>query len=225
MAANALVVLTKVPEPGLSKTRLVPPLSFAEAADLARALLIDQLNSLSKFTRARLFIDFAPPEADAFFTAFTAHDFTCFPQRGESLGERMKHAFQQLFDNGFNNVVLIGGDLPVIPLPFFQQAYAWLERGEAEVVLGPSEDGGYYLIGMKLLIPEIFQEITWSRDDVLARTVEKLDRLNQKYELLPVWYDIDTANDLERLSRDIAAAGMMKNTLAVLNELKRTGRL
>jgi uncharacterized protein len=225
MTANALVVLTKVPEPGQSKTRLVPPLSFAEAADLARALLIDQLENLAHFSGAQLFIAFTPPSAAAFFGPFTAHGFTCFPQGGGSLGVRMRHAFGYLFDSGVNNVVLIGSDLPVIPLAYFRQAYDWLERGEAEVVLGPSEDGGYYLIGMQRLIPDIFEGITWSRDEVLARTVEKLHRLNRKYELLPLWYDIDRADDLERLSRDIAAAGMMKNTLAVLNELKRTGRL
>jgi rSAM/selenodomain-associated transferase 1 len=226
MAANALVILTKVPEPGQSKTRLVPPLSFAEAAELARALLIDQLNNLSKFNTARLFIAFAPPAADtAFFENLATPELSCFPQKGKSLGNRMRYAFQHLFDTGFNNIVLIGSDLPVIPLPFFRQAYDRLEQNEGDVVLGPSEDGGYYLIGMKRLIPDIFEGIAWSRGEVLARTVEKLHRLNRKYELLPLWYDIDRADDLERLSRDIAAAGMMKNTFAVLNELKRTGRL
>jgi rSAM/selenodomain-associated transferase 1 len=225
MPANALVVLTKVPEPGESKTRLVPPLSATEAAELARALLIDQLNNLSNFTAARLFIAFAPPEAGAFFAAFTAGDFTCFPQQGRTLGERMRNVFQQLFTDGFNNVVLIGADLPVIPLAFFRQAYEWLERGKVDVVLGPSQDGGYYLAGMSRLVPDMFEGITWSREDVLARTLEKLERLKWKYELLPLRYDIDTADDLERLSQETPEAGMMKNTLAVLNALKRTGRL
>jgi rSAM/selenodomain-associated transferase 1 len=225
MAANALVVFTKVPEAGQSKTRLVPPLSFAEAALLAQALLMDQLNNLSKLTAARLFVAFSPPEADTFFRAFITHDFICFPQHGETLGERMKYAFRQLFDNGFNNVVLIGSDLPVIPLGYFRQAYDWLEQRERDVILGPSEDRGYYLIAMKSLIPEIFEGIAWSRDEVLARTMAKLDRLNRKYELLPLLYDIDRPDDLKRLSRDTAAAGMMKNTFRVLNELKRAGRL
>jgi len=225
MPANALVVLTRVPAPGQSKTRLVPPLSFAEAAELARALLIDQLNNLAKFSGARLFIAFTPSQAGAFFRPFAADDFTCFPQQGKTLGKRMRNAFQQLFTDGFKNVVLIGADLPVIPLAFFRQAYEWLERGKVDVVLGPSQDGGYYLVGMKRLVPDMFEGIKWSREDVLARTLEKLERLKWKYELLPLWYDIDTADDLERLSLEIPEAGMMKNTLAVLNELKRTGRL
>ncbi|MCE3242695.1 MAG: hypothetical protein K0Q83_3202 [Deltaproteobacteria bacterium] len=222
---NALVILTKVPQPGQSKTRLVPPLSYAEAADLARALLLDQLQNLATFGGARLFIAFTPETAAGFFDGFIAQGFTCFAQRGQSLGERMSHAFEHLFASRFANVILIGSDLPALPVRFFQQAYAWLEKS-ADVVLGPSADGGYYLIAMNRLITAIFDDIGWSSADVLSQTLHKLDDLSLKHELLSKWYDIDTGKDLERLQsqakcREVA----MKNTFALLNELRQRGRL
>ena len=222
---NALVILTKAPQPGRSKTRLVPPLSYVEAADLARALLLDQLQNLATFGGARLFIAFTPETAAGFFDGFSAQGFTCFAQGGQSLGQRMSHAFEHLFASGFANVILIGSDLPALPVRFFQQAYAWLEKS-ADVVLGPSADGGYYLIAMNRLITAIFDAIGWSRADVLSQTLHKLDDLSLKHELLSEWYDIDTGKDLERLQsqakcREVA----MKNTFALLNELRRRGRL
>jgi rSAM/selenodomain-associated transferase 1 len=223
--SNALVILTKEPQPGQSKTRLVPPLSYAEAADLARALLLDQLESLTTFGGARLFIAFTPEKAAGFFEGFISQGFTCFAQRGKSLGERMSHVFEHLFAGGFANVILIGSDLPTLPARFFHQAYAWLEKS-ADVVLGPSADGGYYLIGMNRMIPGIFDDIAWSSADVLSQTIHKLDDVGLKYELLSEWYDIDTANDLERLqSQRTYSEVAMKNTFALLNELTHRGRL
>ena len=223
--AKALVILTKAPQPGQSKTRLVPPLSYAEAAELARALLLDQLESLTTFRGARLFIAFTPETAAGFFEGFTSQGFTSFAQRGGSLGERMSHVFENLFASAFEKVILIGSDLPTLPVKFFHRAYAWLEKS-ADVVLGPSADGGYYLIGMKRMIPAIFDDIAWSSADVLSQTIHKLDDLGLRHELLSEWYDIDTAKDLERLqSQRMNSEVAMKNTFALLNELTHRGRL
>ena len=223
--ANALVILTKAPQPGQSKTRLVPPLSYAEAAELARALLLDQLESLTTVRGARLFIAFTPETAAGFFEGFIAQGFTCFAQRGRSLGERMSHAFEHLFASGFENIILIGSDLPTLPVKFFHQGYAELEKS-ADVVLGPSADGGYYLIGMKRMLPDIFENVAWSSADVLCQTIHKLDDLGLRHELLSEWYDIDTAKDLERLQSQTAHREVaMKNTFALLNELTHRGRL
>lgn len=222
---NALVVMTKAPEPGQSKTRLVPPLSFDDAAELARALLIDQLDHLANFSSAQLFIAFTPQTAAGFFEAYAVQGYSCFLQQGNSLGERMRHAFEHLFDHGLRNVVLIGSDLPTIPVAFFEQAYGWLDDGGTDLVLGPSVDGGYYLIGMSRLIPDVFEGIAWSRDDVLVRTTEKIIVLGLKYKLLPLFYDIDTVADLSRLSQQIAGGDGMKNTRTLLHRLRGTGRL
>ena len=224
--ANALVILTKAPQPGQSKTRMVPPLSYTEAADLARALLIDQLDNLARFDGARLFIAFTPEEAAGFFEGFIAQGFTCFAQRGQSLGERMRRAFEHLFASAFKNIILIGSDLPALPLRFFHQAYARLEASAADVVLGPSADGGYYLVGMNRMIATIFDDIGWSGDEVLAQTIHKLEDRGLKHELLPEWYDIDTAKDLKRLqSQQNCGDVSMKNTFALLNELRQRGKL
>lgn len=225
-ADNALVILTKAPEPGQSKTRLVPPLSFEEAAELTCALLLDQLQNLARFTAAQLFIAFTPPSAASFFEALLPREGSCFYQQGYSLGDRMRNAFDVLFSKGFSRVLLIGGDLPAVPLGALADAIAALENN-SEIVLGPSLDGGYYLVGMSRLIPEIFEGIIWSQPDVLTLTTAKLVALKRKYKLISPWYDIDTIDDLQHLKSDIAAApaGFMKNTLALLQKFKQRGKL
>ncbi len=223
--ADALVVMTKAPLPGQSKTRLVPPLSFGEAAALARALLIDQLDHLASFSGAELFVAFAPPDAAAFFQALVPARFAIFPQEGEDLGERMGQAFQHLFASGFGNILLIGSDLPPIGLPTLANAYASLSAGK-DVVLGAAEDGGYYLIGMSHLIIDVFEGMHWSRADVLERTLAKIKRAGLSYELLPACQDIDTPDDLARLySRHQAEPFLLKNTATLLQELRQRGKL
>jgi rSAM/selenodomain-associated transferase 1 len=222
---NALVVMSKAPLPGQSKTRLVPPLSFEEAAALARALLIDQLDHLSRFGGAQLFVAFTPDDSAPLFRALVPQPFSCFSQQGDDLGERMGRVFERLFAQGFRRVVLIGSDLPPIAFPVFDSAYAAL-RKERDIVFGPSEDGGYYLVGMNRLISGIFEGIAWSRPDVLSRTLEKLCPASVSYELLPPCQDLDTPQDLMRIyRRHQASPFLMKNTLSVLQELHETGRL
>ena len=224
---SALVILTKAPEAGQSKTRLVPPLSFDEAADLARALFIDQLQNLSHFTGARLFVAFTPSHAANFFTALVPSQVSCFCQVGESLGDRMRHAFEHLFAGGFGRVVLIGGDLPVLPQAILADAFASLAGEGGCVILGPSRDGGYYLVGMNEVLPDIFSGIGWGGGDVLAMTVKKLVTLKKKYKLMCLWYDIDTIGDLRRFALDVAtgAVEVTKNTSALLQKLKHRGKL
>jgi len=225
-ADNALVVLTKFPEPGQSKTRLVPPLSFAEAAELAHALLLDQLKNLAAFSAAQLFIAFTPADKAIFFQGLLPRQNSCFPQQGETLGDRMRHAFEVLLDEGFKRVLLIGGDLPAVPLKTLTDAFATLEN-DSEIVLGPASDGGYYLLGMNRRIPEIFERMAWSRPDVLSVTIARLVSLNRKFKLISPWYDIDTLDDLRRLNSDCAAApaGFMENTVALLQKFKQGGKL
>jgi rSAM/selenodomain-associated transferase 1 len=215
--------MTKVPEPGQSKTRLVPPLSHDEAADLARVLLLDQLNNLSQFSQAALHITFAPAAAADRMQALAPVGFALFPQSGSDLGERMANAFGQLFAGGFARVVLIGGDLPALPLTILADGFAALHGPVPHVVLGPSADGGYYLIGMNRFVPEIFTGITWSRPDVLQCTVERLTALEIPYKILASWYDIDVIDDLRQLMRELTPPRQvfMKNTLSLLRQFKQ----
>jgi rSAM/selenodomain-associated transferase 1 len=222
---NALVIFAKAPIPGETKTRLVPPLTFEEAAALARALLMDQLDHLASFSGAELFVAFAPESAAELFRAFVPARWSCFPQQGDDLGERMQRAIGHLLSRGFTNVVLIGGDLPPLPLSTFHAAYGALNAGR-DVVLGPSADGGYYLVGMSRPIADLFTGIAWSRADVFQNTVDKLARAGLTCECVPLSRDIDTPEDLKILSRDRQElTGRMKNVRALLQELRHRGKL
>lgn len=199
MHANALVIMAKAPLPGEVKTRLVPPLSPEEAAELSRCLLLDLIEGLKSFQRADLFIAFTPVEHAAFFSGIAHGRFVCIPQRGRDLGERMKHVFEDLFSKGYGNIVVIGSDVPVFPSRFLQDAFVALERPDRRFTLGPSRDGGYYLIGMSHYVPDIFQGIPWSSSRVLSATVQKLSALGLAPHFMPTWCDIDTVEDLRYL--------------------------
>jgi glycosyltransferase A (GT-A) superfamily protein (DUF2064 family) len=133
----------------------------------------------------------------------------------------MASVFEGLFRMGHKNIALIGGDLPPVPLGFFDQTYAFLQSLKKRVVLGPSRDGGYYLVGCNQLTPEIFQAMRWSHSEVLTETQNKLASLKVDYHLLPLWFDIDTADDLRHLESvsDNALKKAMPNTLLVLRRL------
>ena len=115
-------------------------------------------------------------------------------QNGENLGERMLNAFQEGFDEEFEKIVIIGSDCPDISPEIIEDAFDRLD--EDDVVIGPSEDGGYYLLGLKKLIPEIFKGISWSTDTVFSETVKVLKQKNLGYGELPTLNDIDTEEDL-----------------------------
>jgi len=227
MVANALVVMTKLPVPGQSKTRLVPPLTYEDAAALARALLLDQLVNLAPFTDAQLSLAFAPDDARDAVRALAPPEFELFPQRGDDLGARMTNAFEHLFALGCKRVVLIGGDLPVLPREIFTQAFEHLDGDSVHVVFGPSVDGGYYLVGMNRPLPAIFHGIIWSRPNVLQRTCERLFALQIPYKFLPDWYDIDTIEDLRRLALEAVPpiSDTMKNTSILLRQFRQKGVL
>ncbi|MDH3444227.1 MAG: TIGR04282 family arsenosugar biosynthesis glycosyltransferase, partial [Deltaproteobacteria bacterium] len=154
MRANALAVMAKAPLPGETKTRLMPALSAEDAAELARALLCDQLAHLTAITDADLFLAFTPDSARPLFEELAPPAFHLFAQEGEDLGPRMTNVFEKLHAHGYRNMVLVGGDLPPVPLEIFAQAFALLNNPRRRVVLGPSRDGGYYLVGCNQPTPE-----------------------------------------------------------------------
>jgi hypothetical protein len=131
----------------------------------------------------------------------------------------MQTVFDDLWARGHRRVVLIGGDLPVFPLNFLQQAFALLDAPADRVVLGPSRDGGYYLVGMNRLVPEIFAGMSWSHEQVLSDTLKKLDALKVNALQLPPWFDVDTPADLVWLRQLIVSGENMKNTAGVLRRL------
>ncbi|MGH7848254.1 MAG: TIGR04282 family arsenosugar biosynthesis glycosyltransferase [Candidatus Binatia bacterium] len=199
MRAKALVVMAKAPIAGQVKTRLVPPFSSEQAAELYRCLLEDLLEEIRSFSLADRFVAYTPAEAAPFFAETVPIEFARFPQRGLDLGERMHAIFADLAANGYKSTVLVGSDLPLFPRQFLEQAFGALGRGGADVVLGPSRDGGYYLLGMGRPVPGIFVNMGWGSDQVLSTTLRRLDDLAVTVSLLPEWFDLDTAADILRV--------------------------
>jgi len=219
--ADALAVMAKAPIAGAVKTRLVPPLTQEQAADLYRALLLDQLEHLSGLTVADLYLVYTPEGSAPLMKQLAPPNFQCFAQRGGDLGERMNFAFSDLWQLGHRSVVLIGSDLPALPLGLLGTAFRLLATSTRDVVLGPSRDGGYYLVGMNRPTPEIFQNMTWSHGRVLTETTERLAKRGIQPALLPEWFDIDSFDDLKQLKAlsEPAARGAVKRTLSYLEGL------
>lgn len=219
---NALAVMAKAPIAGTVKTRLVPPFTPAQAADFCRALLLDQLEHLKELTVADVYVAFAPSNARALMRSMMPPEFRCFSQRGVDLGARMSKIFDHLLGNDYRNIVLIGSDAPALPLSYLERAFEILAAPGKRVVLGPSRDGGYYLVGMNRRTPEIFQGMTWSHAQVLAQTLTTLAALGIDRELLPVWFDIDTVDDLRRLQSclDARARESLEHTLCLLRRFE-----
>jgi rSAM/selenodomain-associated transferase 1 len=216
-SGNAFVVMAKAPVAGEVKTRLVPPLSFQEAAEFYRCLLLDLLESFASFEDADLFVAFTPVDAASLFHQLAPPAFVCFAQRGRDLGERMQFIFEDLFAKGYERAVVIGSDLPVFPSSFLKGALQTLAES-SEVVLGPSRDGGYYLIGLSRLVPEIFTGIPWGTGRVLEATRLRLSEIGIEPPLLPEWFDVDTVEDLCALE-ELVSCGATTQAPAFLNKL------
>lgn len=198
MESLALVVMAKAPLAGHVKTRLCPPLTLSEAAKLSRCFLLDTIERVRQLEGIQPVMAYTPPTSRAWFESVTP-DFMLLPQQGADLGGRMATCFDRLFARGYTGVLLTGSDLPTLPLAHLQQAVAFLTRPETDVVLGPSEDGGYYLIGLRRLHLELFEDMLWSTSRVYADTVQRARVSSLTVASLPAWFDVDTPTELERL--------------------------
>jgi len=193
---EALVVFIKKPEPGKTKTRLSPALTFKEAAELYTCFFMDVVETASQTKSVDLFLIFDPPEASDYFSSL-APGFFKTVQEGETLGERMSNAYVGLFSQGYQRVVLIGSDLPHLSLNILEQSFQFLRQGY-QAVIGPSQDGGYYLIGLIQYHPDIFK-LPMSTPEVLNQTIERIQQAGLRLALLPYNFDIDAIEDLEKL--------------------------
>jgi uncharacterized protein len=200
---GALVIFGKAPIPGQVKTRLCPPLTPDEAATVHGSFVLDTLErtrtAVSKFQLSvDRYLACAPSSSLPFFKIMEERQTVrLLDQEGEDLGTRMHRVFDTLFSRGYGRVVIVGTDVPTLPIERYQQAVQLLDRHDT--VLGPALDGGYYLIGLKKAAPAVFHEIPWSTDRVLALTKEKAAALGLSIGFLPEWRDIDTIDDLKML--------------------------
>jgi len=180
------------------KSRLIRDLGTDDGAGLRLALLRDTLDSVSA-VEAEKAVLFTPPDREAEIRAVTPFPALFLPQRGSTLGERMREGTRDLLTSGFDAVVLIGSDLPNLPAAHVSTAVGLVARAGETVVLGPTEDGGYYLIGLTRSRPEFFEQIPWGTPVVLQRTLEAAASLGIPVETIPIWYDVDSASDLQRV--------------------------
>jgi rSAM/selenodomain-associated transferase 1 len=208
-AADALVIFAKAPTPGQVKTRLCPPLTPDEAATLHGSFVLDTLErSKSAIAKFRLsadrFVACAPAASHVFFKILAArHAVGLLDQIGDELGARMHHVFTTLGSRGYQRIVLVGTDVPTLPAAHYRQAYDALN--DHDLVLGPAQDGGYFLIGLKKPQSDLFRDIPWSTDRVLELTQRRATDAGLSRALLPVWRDIDTLEDLKALIAEAAA--------------------
>ena len=199
---NALLVIAKRPAPGQTKTRLTPPLLPQQASDLYECFLQDTLEVARAVPDVSLWVHYAPEAAQSYFEQL-APDFGLRPQVGESLGPRLDQVLTRCLAEGFERAVIMDSDSPTLPADYVAQAFTALDA--ADVVLGPCEDGGYYLIGLKRPQPRLLREVEMSTPHVLRDTLALAQKTGVPAALLPSWYDVDTAQELERLRADLAA--------------------
>jgi uncharacterized protein len=197
-ARVALGVMARAPSDPLGKTRLVGALAPGEAVALRRAILLDTLDVARQLFGLDLFVMFTPEEARQEMIELAPDAAAVMPQHGATLGERLEGAFSDLFARRYDGVALIGSDIPTVPSAYLAEGVAALMRNEDPIVLGASEDGGYYFIAMRRLHRRLFAGIPWSTDRVLAATIAAAAHEGLAATTLPRWYDIDSADDLHR---------------------------
>ncbi|MDV2482037.1 glycosyltransferase [Methanoculleus sp. Wushi-C6] len=199
---EAAAVMARVPVPGEVKTRLIPPLTPPEAARLYTGFLQDAIARLARLDGIAPFVAYTPPAPGEHLAGLVPPEIPMLPQTGRDLGQRLASVAEALFSRGATAAVLCDSDSPTLPGRYIEEAFRRLR--ESDLVIGPCDDGGYYLIGMHGSIPRLFSGIPWSSAHVTQRTVEVAGRLDLTVSLLDPWYDIDTPADLDRLCREVA---------------------
>lgn len=206
---NAVAVMTRAPSwPG--KIRLAAHLSEPRLRSLKAALLADTLAAVAAVRNVDRHIYFSPDEGRAEIAASAPDQFTLSPQRpadADDLGSRMKYVFDDLLGNRRRRAaVLVGSDAAMLSASIITGALDAL-RSPMDVVIGPADDGGYYLIGMRMMHAALFEAIEWGSDHVCADTLRVASAKRLSVKLAPRLYDVDTPDDLRRLQNDVAASG------------------
>ena len=220
-----LVLFAKPPLPGRAKTRLAEEIGPAVAARVAEALLHDTIalcEALAdRFPGEDLKLVLAYTDRQDWFTPSLTHGWRLIEQRGEDLGERIENALADLEPEPEDRTLFIGMDCPQMPQERVAEALEALE--DANAVLGPCDDGGYYLIGMRGGMPQgLLQNVRWSTTEAMGDTLAAFEAVNLSVEQIAPGYDIDTMSDLQRLARQMASetSGQLKKVAAALRDLR-----
>ena len=211
-----VIVFAKNPVPNQVKTRLIPTLSPEQAATVYTAFLTDWCEALVELSDVDLTIAYTPAEAESDLRVLIGEDAIYIPQMGDDLGERLTSATQWAIQQGYTKILLVGSDSPTLPISYISEALTLLNT--RDVAIGPSTDGGYYLIGFSaanvaMTAPFVFEDIAWSTTGVFQQTVARIYSVKATIGLLPPWYDIDTAEDLAFLHAHISAMRLAGETV------------
>jgi hypothetical protein len=198
----AIVVMVKAPRAGEAKTRLTPFLSKAEAGALAACFAQDVVATARRVARD-VIVAYTPRGGRRALEALLPHDLLWMEQQGADLGARLDSAVGRAAALGFSPVIVVGADSPTLPPQLIETAIGALAAREADIALGPTEDGGYYLIGLRRPVRNLFQNIAWSTSFVYRQTAETAARMGLRLHELPRFYDVDTPADLLRLRERI----------------------
>jgi rSAM/selenodomain-associated transferase 1 len=208
-----VIIMAKQPAVGRTKTRLCPPLTPAQAAAFYEALLLDTITLVHDIPSLRLAVTVTPTDATIYFQRVSPPGTILVPVECETIGGCLCQALGYLLDLGHPQAIALNSDGPSLPPAYLVQARVELASG-ADVVLGPSEDGGYYLIGLNRPHPELFENIEWSTAWVTAQTLARAHALGLQVAILPQWYDVDGLADLQRLKAELdgSAEGSLTHT-------------
>lgn len=212
-AGAVLGIFGKKPEPGKVKTRLAAGFGDGFACEAHEAMLLDTLDAWAsdRFLAPggrRVFV-YSPADAGPWFDPVVPPGLAMQPQAGGDLGARMRAFFEGEFEDGADRVVLIGSDSPTLDPSIVIGAFLCLES--KDVVIGPSTDGGYYLVGCRPPVPPIFEGVAWGSADVLGQTLDRLRGGGRSLAVLPPWYDVDSPEDWKLLgshARAMRVSGM-----------------
>lgn len=200
-----LGIFAKACSPGRVKTRLAAGVGEENAATIAERFLHTLVDRLAGTTKQKV-IGFAPANSGDWFRERFDDTWELQPQCEGDLGDRMRHYFATAFAKGAERVVLLGADSPNLPLEYVEQAFEQLKT--QRLVLGPTGDGGYYLIGASGVVPPVFDAMPWSSNQLWQATETELKAIDwregDQWSRLPSWYDVDTIEDLQRLQADLA---------------------
>lgn len=209
---KALILFTRVPVPGMTKTRLMPFLTGEECAML-HSCFVKDIYEKAKKAGADIYVFFTPKEKKELLTELFDSEVTCLPQYGDDLGERMKNAIGITLRMGYEKVVLIGTDIPQIHPETLRNAFDNLE--DKEIVIHPTFDGGYYLIGMKKEYDSIWQIERYGTNTVIYDTLQHMRNERLSTAVGQMYYDVDDKEDLLHLYDDIKKGAICNCPLTI----------
>lgn len=207
----AIAVMAKASAPGRTKTRLVPPLTFDEAAALNTAFLQDVADNLllaGRHAGIAGYVAFAPPGSEDFFRGILPSPIGLIDACLPTLGDCLVRTTQEIFARGHGTAVLLNADSPTLPTGALVAAAQELAAPGDRLVLGPAEDGGYYLIGLKHPHRRLFEDIAWSTEVVYRQTLDRAAEIGLDAVTLPPWYDVDDLVSLRRLADELGSADL-----------------